>query len=260
MTNMQQANKDQEQQQLQAQEEEQQLTEQQQYALVPFSFSNPFHDVLRDEIRFFPIANHQIRIEQNWKNDGKGGTSIGFGASVYDAAIVLSLYLAKKPEIVYNKKVIELGCGPGLVGITTGFLGAKHVDVSDGDPASVALTRRNICANGLDNKRCVAAEYLWGNEEHEIVKQAPFDVILGADIVACPYASAFEQLLKSFCLLAGPETKLILAYKLRHGSESSFFPALEDFFQLKQVDPNELHEDFKDSGIVVYEAMKKCVV
>ena len=58
-------------------------------ALVPFKLSNNFHDPLRCEERLIDINGKYIRIKQSWKSDGKGGTEIGFGASVYNCSIVL---------------------------------------------------------------------------------------------------------------------------------------------------------------------------
>lgn len=229
------------------------------YALVPFSFRNPFHDALRDATRWFPIAAKRLRIDQGWKPDGRGGTSIGFGASVYDAAVLLALYLESHKDDVLGKRVIELGCGPGLVGIAAAHCGAKSVVITDGDPASVALTQRNIELNGLPSEvttECRAAEYLWGDDGSP-VNDEDYDVILGADIVACPYADAFESLLKSFKALAHANTLLLLAYKLRHGSEQAFFAQFENEFDVRQVDTSELHQDFQQGDIVLYRARLK---
>ncbi|GAB9472267.1 putative methyltransferase [Globisporangium polare] len=231
------------------------------YALVPFSFRNPFHDALRDATRWFPIAGRRLRIEQGWKPDGRGGTSIGFGASVYDAAVLLALYLESHKHDVLGKRVLELGCGPGLVGIAAAHCGAKSVIITDGDPASVALTQRNIELNGLPSEvttECRAAEYLWGDDANPIANDdQAYDVILGADIVACPYAGAFESLLKSFQALSNGKTLLLLAYKLRHGSEQKFFAPFEKEFDVRQVDASELHQDFQQGDIVLYRARLK---
>ncbi|KAF1322407.1 putative methyltransferase, partial [Globisporangium splendens] len=228
-------------------------------ALVPFSFRNPFHDALRDATRWFPLADTRIRIDQGWKPDGRGGTAIGFGASVYDAAIMLSLYLDNHRDAVFGKRVVELGSGPGLVGIAAAHCGAKSVVITDGDPASVALTHKNIGLNGLDSGEVSAQQYLWGEQDHPLVlnNKPAFDVILGADIVACPYAGAFESLLQAFRDLADINTLLLLAYKLRHGSESSFFTKFKAHFDVEQVPANELHVDFQQGDIVLYRARLK---
>jgi predicted nicotinamide N-methyase len=231
-------------------------------ALVPFSFRSPFHDALRDATRWFPIAGKRIRIDQAWQSDGRGGTALGFGASVYDAAIALSLYLAAHRELVEGNRVIELGSGPGLVGVVAAHLKPKNVVITDGDPASVALTQRNIQANELSNDVCTAEEYLWGDLEHHLVPKAGglehYDVILGADIVACPYASAFEALMKSLEQLAGPKTLVLLAYKKRQNSEEKFFETFKKAFDIEQIDTSELHPDFQEGGdIVIFQARLK---
>ncbi|RLN87649.1 hypothetical protein BBJ28_00001127 [Nothophytophthora sp. Chile5] len=231
-------------------------------ALVPFSFRNPFHDALRDATRWFPIAGKRIRIDQAWQSDGRGGTALGFGASVYDAAIALSLYLEAHRGTVGGKRVIELGCGPGLVGVVAAHLNPKYVVITDGDPASVTLTRRNIATNALPDDLCVAEEYLWGDVKHHLVptpeNPVHYDVILGADIVACPYASAFDALMASLRALAGPETLVLLAYKKRHGLEQEFFTVFEQSFDVTLIDRSELHPDFQEGGdIVLFQARLK---
>ncbi|GMF35510.1 unnamed protein product [Phytophthora fragariaefolia] len=230
-------------------------------ALVPFSFRNPFHDALRDATRWFPIAGKSIRIDQAWQGDGRGGTALGFGASVYDAAIALSLYLAAHRDLVRGNRVIELGCGPGLVGVVAAHLEPKSVVITDGDPASVALTRRNIEVNDLPEDVCTAEEYLWGDLEHRLVPKtdgpAYYDVILGADIVACPYAEAFEPLKESLKALAGPETLVLLAYKKRQHSEKRFFDTFEKLFDIAPIGTSELHPDFQKGDVVIFQARLK---
>ena len=66
------------------------------------------------------------------------------GAAVYDAAYVLAEYLERHPELVNGNRVLELGAGPGLVGIVAGLLGAEKVIVTDGDETVVELAQRNI--------------------------------------------------------------------------------------------------------------------
>ncbi|KAL4095827.1 hypothetical protein PRIC1_009194 [Phytophthora ramorum] len=233
-------------------------------ALVPFSFRNPFHDALQDATRWFPIAGKRIRIDQAWQGDGRGGTALGFGASVYDAAIALSLYLAAHRDLVKGNRVVELGCGPGLVGVVAAHLEPKSVVITDGDPASVELTQRNIKANDISGGVCTAEEYLWGDLEHRLVPKANgpeyYDVILGADIVACPYASAFEGLMASLQALAGPETLVLLAYKKRQNSEEEFFDTFKAVFDIEPVATTEMHSDFQEGDIAIFQARLKMLV
>ena len=68
--------------------------------LVVFSYSSPFHDKLTSNERYFTISNKLLKISQKYQSDGKGGTSIGFGASVYDCSFILAYYLEIYPNEV----------------------------------------------------------------------------------------------------------------------------------------------------------------
>jgi predicted nicotinamide N-methyase len=73
---------------------------------------------------------------------------------LWDAAISLSKYLQKlPPEMFKGKKVIELGAGCGLPGITAAILGA---DVFITDQANfVPLIKKNIDDNLTDDEKKV---------------------------------------------------------------------------------------------------------
>lgn len=47
------------------------------------------------------------------------------------ASIALSQYLSMNPSLVQNKRILELGSGVGLLGITISKLGAAHVTMSE---------------------------------------------------------------------------------------------------------------------------------
>lgn len=75
----------------------------------------------------FSFFGSSLRLRQAWAPGGKGGTDIGFGASVYDASIVLSYYLESQPSVVHNKVVLDLGCGPGLVSLVSACAGMEAI-------------------------------------------------------------------------------------------------------------------------------------
>eukprot|EP01036_Dinobryon_divergens_P034100 gene34099-44057_t len=67
--------------------------------------------------RDFFFFHRKITIKQKWEPGGKGGTEIGFGASVYDSSIVMAEFLQEPVLVgveshVAGKSVVELGCGP----------------------------------------------------------------------------------------------------------------------------------------------------
>jgi hypothetical protein len=76
--------------------------------LVIFSYASPFADVLRLDKRFFSLFNKTIAVKQQWKEGGRGGTDIGFGASVYNASFVLANYIQNNACLVCkNNSVIH---------------------------------------------------------------------------------------------------------------------------------------------------------
>mmetsp|Transcript_8001 Transcript_8001/g.9639 ORF Transcript_8001/g.9639 Transcript_8001/m.9639 type:complete len:242 (+) Transcript_8001:41-766(+) len=211
--------------------------------------------------RVFSFLGQTIKIEQAWRDDHRGGTEIGFGACVYESSYVLSDYLCSHPEIIKNKKVLELGSGLGLVSIVCSKIGASLVLATDGDPASVELTRQNLQNNGCLNSS--AKMFLWEDEtERERMKAYGFDVIVASDIVACPYVDAFESLLSTLNSLLTQSDKeeigklptFILCYKPRGKCEESFFQRMRGLgFSLTSKPPKELHKDYRSSDIKIIE-------
>jgi hypothetical protein len=61
--------------------------------LVVFSHASPFSDTLQLDSRIFTFLGSDVVMNQKWKSGGKGGTDIGFGASVYNSSIVLAHYV-----------------------------------------------------------------------------------------------------------------------------------------------------------------------
>ncbi len=92
-------------------------------ALVPYSLCNHFTNSLNASDRLFDLNGKMIKIKQNWKPDGRGGTKIGFGASIYDCSFILLDYLQNNLNIISGKSVVEFGCGTGFVSIAVSVLG-----------------------------------------------------------------------------------------------------------------------------------------
>lgn len=130
-------------------------------ALVVYSHASPFTDSLQLDSRLFTFFNRNLVVQQRWAADGKGGTDIGFGASVYNGAIVMAFYLERnKSEI--KSTVIELGCGPGLISLVASlYHKSVFVLATDGDSITVDLVRENIQQNKLLNQRIQAQKLYW---------------------------------------------------------------------------------------------------
>lgn len=154
---------------------------------------------------------------------------LGIGGKVWDSTYVLLQFLQRYPQIVRDKRVIELGSGTGLAGIAIVPLCPSHVTLTDMLEV-VPLIQENICLNALcalatvdattvDVREClrdryVALEHMWGTSlinatgddntsdgedtnsystMHSYVKQC--DVLVCSDVVYDPIG--YEPLAKS---------------------------------------------------------------
>jgi predicted nicotinamide N-methyase len=170
-------------------------------AIVPYSLHNPSTDMLRLTERRITIGGRDYVLAQHWAPDGRGGTHLGFGASVYGGSIVLAHFIHSHAAAFSGARVVELGAGLGLAAMAAHEAGAATVVATDGDAGVVAYARENLDANGCGDVR--TAQLLWGNDaQGAAVGHA--DVVVAADIVAAPYAEHFGGLVTTLDHLLPP--------------------------------------------------------
>ena len=110
--------------------------------------------------------------EEEFKKDER----LPYWADLWPSAIALSEYLVENHEIFTGKKIIELGCGLGLVGITATSVGGK-VLFTDYDPHALSFTQSNFKRNF---NRPASVQLLdWRNPGDP----QSFDIILAADVI-----------------------------------------------------------------------------
>lgn len=121
----------------------------------------------------------EIRLYRATPSSGVGRFSGDDGAPPYWAygwagGTVLARYLLDYPHVIAGKRVLDLGCGSGIVAIAAAKAGAAAVLAVDIDANAVIATRMNASANG------VAVETMAGDilgEEPDAV-----DLILVGDL------------------------------------------------------------------------------
>ncbi|XP_068101070.1 protein N-lysine methyltransferase METTL21A [Hyperolius riggenbachi] len=185
----------------------------------------------------YNFAKHTIRIKQDWKE-------LGVAAVVWDAAIVLCMYLETGINL-QGCSVIELGAGTGLVGIVSALLGAE-VTVTDREVA-LEFLKANVQDNipkELQHKVSVKP-LTWGRGLNDF---SSFNVVLGADIIYLE--ETFQDLLKTMLHLSTEKTVILLSCRLRYQRDHHFLDMMREHFSVVQV-----HYD-KNVDVHIYKAQK----
>jgi len=95
--------------------------------------------------------------------------------------------------VLRNKRVIDYGCGSGVLGIAAALLGAAAVQSVDNDPQAVVSTRDNAARNGCQDILHASLARDWRGDEPGV------DIIL-ANILAGPLVELAPRLTGSLAI------------------------------------------------------------
>src|SRR5918996_5125631 len=99
-----------------------------------------------------------------------------FWAELWPSGTALAQAVAARP--LAGWRVLELGCGLGLVGVTAALAGAA-VLVVDRSPEAIAFAALNAERNGVTLQRAVCAF----DQPERLLAGAPWDLVLAADVL-----------------------------------------------------------------------------
>eukprot|EP00656_Telonema_subtile_P020182 TRINITY_DN2133_c0_g1_i5.p1 TRINITY_DN2133_c0_g1~~TRINITY_DN2133_c0_g1_i5.p1 ORF type:complete len:214 (-),score=58.61 TRINITY_DN2133_c0_g1_i5:124-765(-) len=138
----------------------------------------------------FPLPHGVLRLTQNTKSDPtmpEGSTDIHFtnGLVVWESAIQLSTYLTEEVTAgrlqLSGKRVLEIGSGPGLVGLVCAALGAEAV-LSDYELPVLQLLDYNVRANrAVLQGQARAVKFDWNQPLED---EGMFDFVVATDVLA----------------------------------------------------------------------------
>ncbi|EQC31114.1 hypothetical protein SDRG_11299 [Saprolegnia diclina VS20] len=150
---------------------------------------------------------------------------LGQQRRVWDCALVLSKFLTNSayfaPDYFAGKRVIELGCGIGVPGISAALLGASDVVLTD---MAVALPwiNVNIAKNRVEHI-ARAETLLWGPSPSASL--GAFDVILCSDLIYGDEELS-QLLVATIRALSHATTVVVSAYEARAaGNQGAHFLA-----------------------------------
>ncbi len=74
---------------------------------------------------------------------------LAFGTGTHPTTRMCLRWLARKPATADVSRVLDYGCGSGILAIGAALVGAGFIDAVDIDPAAVQSTRENAQRNGI---------------------------------------------------------------------------------------------------------------
>jgi len=146
-----------------------------------FSFSSPS---TAKQVKTIDLGNDQNVDLFVWENEllQSGVPVEGCGSIIRPAGLALASLIAQSPEIVNNRRVMDIGCGLGVLAAT---------GISHGDPAHVAVCDRDPSVLNMAYATCTQlyrasssiskCKMDWS--DNESWPNQPYDVLLGSDIL-----------------------------------------------------------------------------
>ncbi|MDH4743107.1 MULTISPECIES: methyltransferase [unclassified Sphingomonas] len=125
--------------------------------------------------------------------DGDFGSP--YWAYYWLGGLALARFVLDRPEVVAGRRVLDLGCGSGLVAIAAAKAGADRVLAVDVDPYALAAVALNAAANG------VVVEAVHADLTDGPVPET--DLILAGDLFYDPEPAARVEPFLARCRAAG---------------------------------------------------------
>ncbi|KAF1792403.1 S-adenosyl-L-methionine-dependent methyltransferase [Phytophthora cactorum] len=190
-----------------------------------------------------------------------GNSGKGTGLTTWDGSVVLAKYLEhQRRSGITGSRVVELGAGTGLVGISAALLGARQVTLSD-----LAYVVDNLAKNVAETMKLaaiarrpiesdVSTQVLdWFNPPTDL---GDIDFLLASDVVWVeelipPLVGTFATLLRHSTV----KTRILMSYQKRSiMSDRLLFSELERYNLVKtRVPAASLHPEFSTDRIDVWE-------
>jgi ribosomal protein L11 methyltransferase len=110
--------------------------------------------VRRSQAQFEPLQVGRLWVGASWHQPPAGvghvvrvDPGLAFGTGSHPTTRLMLAFLER--TIRGGERVLDYGCGSGILAIAAAKLGASHVDAVDVDPVALEVTRENARANAV---------------------------------------------------------------------------------------------------------------
>ena len=119
------------------------------------------------------LASNSALLQLDAQQIGQYWQQLPYWAFAWAAGQGLAQHILLNPELVAGKRVLDFGCGSGIVGIAAAKAGAESVLCCDSDPLALLSCQHNAARNGVD----ISVTSAWCGEVGQL------DCLLAADIL-----------------------------------------------------------------------------
>jgi predicted nicotinamide N-methyase len=127
-------------------------------------------------VRLLRPRNGDALLDELLAEEDPDEDRLPFWAELWPSGAALARAIAARP--LTGRRVLELGCGLGLVSVTAALAGAE-VLAADRSPEATTFTAANAARNGVTLRTAVAAF----GQPQRLLQEAPWDLVLAADVL-----------------------------------------------------------------------------
>jgi predicted nicotinamide N-methyase len=127
-------------------------------------------------VRMLRPRNGDALLDELLAQEDPDEDRLPFWAELWPSGVALARAIATRP--LTGRRVLELGCGLGLVSVTAALAGAKVLAV-DRSPEATTFTTANAARNGVTLRTAVATF----DQPQRLLRAAPWDLVLAADVL-----------------------------------------------------------------------------
>ncbi|VDK75958.1 unnamed protein product [Onchocerca ochengi] len=157
------------------------------------------------------------------------------GFKVWECAIDLCEYMDKvlEPQILRDKKILEIGCGAGLPSILALQKGAKEVILQDYNDIVVnCFTKDNFAVNNVSLENCRFYGCNWATLQQKMNGQK-FDVVLTSETI---YNEEHYGILHDlFDVVLPPDGLILLAAKMFYFGVGGNIPSFLEYVKMRGI-------------------------
>lgn len=156
----------------------------------------------------------------------------------------MAKFFERWPQLVREKKCLDLSAGCGLVGIVMSKFGGI-VTASDMG-SNLSLLKKNWGANEVDAGD--VRSHFWGDSVDDL--GGPFAIVVACDVMYMP--ESIEPLVRTLEGVSQSGTYVYVSHGRNCCAESAFLARCRESFSIARVNRSELDEVYQADDVVVF--------